>query len=191
MSDSSDLSPGVRYFLGSLERRSETLKSLRNRTEAKFQVVNFEEVEQFFRTIKAQNIFITTVGVSGKAEATILSKAIFNLNKVVSVFYSISIDDTQSGYLRIRPDIELQTIVVESLHGLRPQPKMLYQSENQQNIIRFMSRWLLKRIDWKMTKLNNLELYKHFVAVRREEMEAQIEAQLEEGMEIVDASPKA
>lgn len=183
MSNSSEMSPGIKYFMRSLERRSDTLKSIKSRSAARFQDVDFEEVEQFFRTIKAQNIFISTVGVNGKAEATILSKAIFNLNKVVSVFYSISLDESQSGYLRIRPDIELQTILVESMHGLRPKPTVLYQSPNQLNIIRFMTRWMLKRIDWRMTKIDNLDLYKRFVEVRREEMEAKIEAQIiEEGL---------
>lgn len=184
MSKCPEITPGLQYFIGAIERRSETLKILKNRSLAKYPRIEFEEVEKFFRTIKVQNIFIKTVGVSGKAESTILTKAIFNLNKVISIFYSISLDETQSGYLRIRPDIEQQTILVESLHGLRPTPQVLYQSPNQQNIIRFMSRWLLKRIDWEMTKLNNLDLYKCFVEARREEMEEKIEAHIEEGLHL-------
>ena len=34
--------------------------------------------------------------------------------------------------------------------------------------------WLLRRIDWEKTKLDNLDLYKRFVEVEREELEAKI-----------------
>lgn len=180
MSNPTDITPGVRYFFRTLEKRSEALKNAERLTELRFQEVPIDEVEQFFRTIKTQNIFINTVGINGKRESTILSKAIFNLNKVIRIFYSVSLDDRQSGFLRIRTDIENQTIVVEAIHGLRPKPELLYHSPDQCHIIRFMTRWLLRRIDWNKTKLNNLELYKQFIEVRRAEMEAQIQAQIDE-----------
>lgn len=179
MSTQNDITPAVKFFFKSLERRSDALKNAERLTEIRYQDVPIDEVEQFFRTIKSQNIFINTVGVNGKRESTILAKAIFNLNQVVRVYYSISFDDTQSGFLRIRTDVENQTIVVERIHGLRPRPELLYQSADQLKIVRYMTRWLLRRIDWNKTKLNNLELYKQFVEVRREEHEEQLREQIE------------
>lgn len=179
MSSGIEVSRGVRYFFRALEKRSDALKNAELLSELRYQEVPIDEVEQFFRTIKTQNIFINTVGINGKRESTILSKAIFNLNKVIRIFYSTSLDDQQSGFLRIRTDVEAQTIVVEAIHGLRPKPELMYHSPDQCHIIRYMTRWLLRRIDWNKTKLNNLDLYKQFVEVRRAEMEAQIQAQLE------------
>lgn len=177
------LTPGVKYFFSSLETRSDLLKEAKRQEAQRFKEIPIDEVEQFFRTIRTQNIFIKTVGLNGKQESTILSKAIFNLNKVVRIFYSISLDDSQSGFVRIMPDVINQTIVIEVLHGLRPKPEVLYHSPNQASIIRFMTRWLLRRIDWKMTKLDNLDLYKQFVEERRLEMEERIQEQIEDGHE--------
>lgn len=185
MSTPNDITPAVKYFFKSLEQRSNALKNAERLTEIRYKDVPVDEVEQFFRAIKAQNIFINTVGMNGKRESTILSKAIFNLNQVVRVYYSISFDDNQTGFIRIRPDVTNQTIVVERIHGLRPRPEPLYQSHEQIKIVRYMTRWLLRRIDWDKTKLNNLELYKQFLDVRREEHEEQLRQQLEgvvEGM---------
>lgn len=191
MSTQNDITPAVKFFFKSLERRSDALKNAERLTEIRYQDVPIDEVEQFFRTIKAQNIFINTVGVNGKRESTILAKAIFNLNQIVRVYYSISFDDTQSGCLRIRTDVENQTIVVERIHGLRPRPELLYQSADQLKIVRYMTRWLLRRIDWNKTKLNNLELYKQFVEARREEHEAQLREQIEGVVEEMVDSNKA
>ena len=191
MSTQNDISPAVKFFFKSLERRSDALKNAERLTEIRYQDVPIDQVEQFFRTIKAQNIFINTVGVNGKRESTILAKAIFNLNQVVRVYYSISFDDTQSGFLRIRTDVENQTIVVERIHGLRPRPELLYQSADQLKIVRYMTRWLLRRIDWNKTKLNNLELYRQFVEARREEHEAQLREQIEGVVEDIVGSTKA
>ncbi|WP_029936022.1 hypothetical protein [Thiomicrospira pelophila] len=191
MSTQNDITPAVKFFFKSLERRSDALKNAERLTEIRYQDVPIDEVEQFFRTIKAQNIFINTVGVNGKRESTILAKAIFNLNQIVRVYYSISFDDTQSGFLRIRTDVENQTIVVERIHGLRPRPELLYQSADQLKIVRYMTRWLLRRIDWNKTKLNNLELYKQFVEARREEHEAQLREQIEGVVEEMVDSSKA
>ena len=191
MSTQNDITPAVKFFFKSLERRSDALKNAERLTEIRYQDVPIDEVEQFFRTIKAQNIFINTVGVNGKRESTILAKAIFNLNQIVRVYYSISFDDTQSGFLRIRTDVENQTIVVERIHGLRPRPELLYQSADQLKIVRYMTRWLLRRIDWNKTKLNNLELYKQFVEARREQHEAQLREQIEGVVEEMVDSNKA
>lgn len=191
MSTQNDITPAVKFFFKSLERRSDALKNAERLTEIRYQDVPIDEVEQFFRTIKVQNIFINTVGVNGKRESTILAKAIFNLNQIVRVYYSISFDDTQSGFLRIRTDVENQTIVVERIHGLRPRPELLYQSPDQLKIVRYMTRWLLRRIDWNKTKLNNLELYKQFVEARREQHEEQLREQIEGVVEEMVDSNKA
>ena len=191
MKTQNDISPAVKFFFKSLERRSDALKNAERLTEIRYKDVPIDEVEQFFRSIKGQNIFINTVGVNGKRESTILAKAIFNLNQVVRVYYSISFDDSQSGFLRIRTDVENQTIVVERIHGLRPRPELLYQSADQLKIVRYMTRWLLRRIDWNKTKLNNLELYKQFVEARREEHEAQLREQIEGVVEEFVDSKKA
>ncbi|MBE0493293.1 MAG: hypothetical protein IBX48_03030 [Thiomicrospira sp.] len=191
MSTQNDISPAVKFFFKSLERRSDALKNAERLTEIRYKEVPIDEVEQFFRSIKGQNIFINTVGVNGKRESTILAKAIFNLNQVVRVYYSISFDDSQSGFLRIRTDVENQTIAVERIHGLRPRPELLYQSADQLKIVRYMTRWLLRRIDWDKTKLNNLELYKQFVEARREEHEAQLREQIEGVVEEIVDSKKA
>lgn len=191
MSTQMDITPAVKFFFKSLERRSDALKNAERLTEIRYQDVPIDEVEQFFRTIKAQNIFINTVGVNGKRESTILAKAIFNLNQIVRVYYSISFDDSQSGFLRIRPDVEHQTIVVERIHGLRPRPELLYQSADQLKIVRYMTRWLLRRIDWNKTKLSNLELYKQFVEVRQAEREEQIREQIEGVVEDIVGSNKS
>lgn len=191
MSTQNDISPAVKFFFKSLERRSDALKNAERLTEIRYKDVPIDEVEQFFRSIKGQNIFINTVGVNGKRESTILAKAIFNLNQVVRVYYSISFDDSQSGFLRIRTDVENQTIAVERIHGLRPRPELLYQSADQLKIVRYMTRWLLRRIDWDKTKLNNLELYKQFVEARREEHEAQLREQIEGVVEEIVDSKKA
>ncbi len=182
MSNAVTITPAIKFFFKTLERRSDALKSAQIMAQQRYKEVPIDEVEHFFRAIKGQNIFINTVGVNGKRESTILAKAIFNLNKVIRLYYSVSYDDRQSGFIRIRTDVDAQTIVVERIHGIRPQPELLYHSADQCHIIRFMTRWLLRRIDWDKTKLDNLELYKRFVEVQREETEAMIQAQIEEEM---------
>lgn len=186
MANKTDITPALSYFFKSLERRSDSVRNANQLTQQRFKEVGFDEVEQFFRSLKTQNIFIHTVGVNGKAESTILSKAIYSMGRVVRVYYSSSFDDMQNGFILVTPDIELQTICVERMHGLRPKPEMLYHSSDQMKVIKYMTRWLLRRIDWKKTKLNNLDLYKLFVEARKKEEEARLQAQLElmsEGME--------
>jgi hypothetical protein len=179
MAQVKEITPALQFFFKSLEKRSDALKDAERLASLTQQDLPMDEVEHFFRAIKTQNIFINTVGVNGKRESTILSKAIFNLNKIVRIYYSTSYDDTQSGFLRIRTDIEHQTIVVERLHGIRPVPELLYHSRNQTRIVQYMTRWLLRRIDWNKTKLDNLELYKAFTEARREEHEARLREEIE------------
>ncbi len=84
-----------------------------------------------------QNIFIYTVGVNGKRESTILTKAMFSINKVVRIYYSTSFDESQQGFLRLSPDVDQQLILVERLHGFRPKPELLYASKDECHVIRF------------------------------------------------------
>lgn len=178
MKNEKSVAPAVKYFFKRLEKRSEQIKADISEASSKFQEIPFEQVEGFFRQIMSQNIFIHTVGINGKHESTILAKAVFSMNKVVRVYYSTSFDDDNSGFIRIRPDSNEQLIIVERLHGLRPQPELLYASRDECHVIRFMVRWLMRRIDWDKTKLSNLELYKRIVVEEQEELQAQIEAQI-------------
>lgn len=168
------ISPGLRYFFKKMEKKSAEIESLRLLTEENNKVVPFDEVEKFSRALMTQNIFIYTVGVNGKPESTILAKAMFSINKVVRLYYSTSFDEYTQGYLRIRPDMNQQMILVERLHGYRPEPEVLYASMDECHVVRFFIGWLLRRIDWEKTKLDNLDLYKRFVEVEREELEAKI-----------------
>lgn len=182
MRNDKPVTPAVKYFFRRLEKRSAQIQQALNAQESQYQEVPFEEVEGFFRQIMTQNIFIHTVGLNGKHESTILSKAIFSMNRVVRVYYSTSFDENHSGFIRLRPDVSLQSIVVERMHGYRPTGDVLYASRDQCHVIRFMIRWLLRRIDWDKTKLNNLDLYKRFLEEQQAEIEkklAEVEAQRE------------
>lgn len=176
MMNQKDVTPAVKYFFKHLEKRSEQIQADLSYRSLESQAVPFEEVEGFFRQIMTQNIFIHTVGMNGKKESTILSKAIFSMNKVVRIYYSTSFDDVNSGFIRIRPDSHEQLIIVERLHGIRAKAERMYTSRDQCHVIRFMIRWLMRRIDWNKTKLSNLELYKRIVTERQQEVEAQIAA---------------
>ena len=178
MKNEKALAPAVRYFFKRLERRSEQIQSGISEVSSQHNEVPFEEVEGFFRQIMTQNIFIHTVGLNGKHESTILAKAIFSMNKVVRVYYSTSFDEDNSGFIRVRPDSEEQLIIVERMHGLRPKSERIYASHDQCHVVRFMIRWLMRRIDWDKTKLNNLDLYKRVVAQEEEELRLKIKEQI-------------
>lgn len=174
MRNNKPIGPAIKYFFRRLEKRSaEIEQELKSEAESR-QEIEFEEVEGFFRQIMTQNIFIHTVGLNGKHESTILSKAIFSMNRVVRVYYSTSFDEEQSGFIRIKPVAKEQKIVVERLHGYRPRGELMYASGDQNHVIRFMIRWLLRRIDWDKTRLANLDLYKRFLAQQQAEIEEQI-----------------
>ena len=170
-----ELSTGVEYLFRQMEKKEQENQEARRLHHESIQEVDFEEVERFFRQIKTQNIFIHTVGLNGKSESTILSKALFSMNKVVKVYYSTSFDENNTGYLRVSPDRYEQKILVERMHGFRPQPELLYQSADQCHIIRWMIKWMMPRIDWQKTKLANLDLYRLFTDKREKELEKQIE----------------
>ena len=169
MENRKQVTPAVKYFLKHLERRSESLEMVVESERNAIKEIPFEEIENFFRRIMTQNIFIHTVGMNGRPESTILSKATFSMNKVVRVYYSTSFDDSETGFIRIQPNKAQQMIVVERLHGIRPKSEVLYQSRDQCHVIRFMTRWMLRRIDWNKTHLKNLDLYKQFVEQEKQE----------------------
>ncbi len=178
MKNDKTLAPAVRYFFKRLERRAEEIQAGISEASESHQDVQFDEVEGFFRQIMSQNIFIHTVGMNGKHESTILAKAVFSMDKVVRVYYSTSFDEDNSGFLRIRPDSQEQLIIVERMHGLRPRSERIYASHDQCHVVRFMVRWLMRRIDWDKTKLSNLDLYKRVVAQEQEELRLKIEEQI-------------
>ncbi|WP_044408051.1 hypothetical protein [Thiomicrospira microaerophila] len=179
MATKQDITPALKHFFNSLERRQQAVHNANALKRDRFKEVEFSEVEQFFRAVRTQNIFIHTVGLNSKAESTILNKALYSMGRVARIYYSSSFDDRKNGFLVIFPDQELQTIVIERMHGLRPTPEMLYHSPDQLKIVKYITRWLLRRIDWKKTKLNNLELYRLFVEARNEEHERQLQEQIE------------
>jgi len=174
MRNNKPVAPAVRYFFKRLEKRSAQIEAEILAKSDMYQEVEFADVEGFFRQIMTQNIFIHTVGLNGKHESTILSKAIFSMNRVVRLYYSTSFNENNSGFIRLRPDMNSQAIIVERMHGYRPIPEVLYASRDQCHVIRFMIRWLIRRIDWDKTKLANLDLYKRFLEEQQAEIEEQI-----------------
>lgn len=172
-----NITPALKYFFKKLERKSDEYYRAEQSQEVKSHSVPFDEVERFARAIMTQNIFIHTVGINGKHESTILTKAMFSINKVVRLYYSTTLDENNQGYIRIRPDSEQQLILVERLHGFRPNPELLYASLDECHVIRFFISWLIRRIDWDKTKVSNLDLYKEFVEIERKEIEDEIAVQ--------------
>lgn len=173
----SNITPALRYFFKKLERKSDEFYQAEQSRNVKANEVPFDEVERFARAIMTQNIFIHTVGINGKHESTILTKAMFSINKVVRLYYSTTLDENNQGYIRIRPDSVQQLILVERLHGYRPVPELLYASLDECHVIRFFISWLMRRIDWDKTKVSNLDLYKEFVEIERKEIEEEIAIQ--------------
>lgn len=177
------MSKGLRYFFKKLERKSGLLETEKNNQAEQIKEVPFDEVERFSRALMTQNIFIYTVGMNGKRESTILAKAMFSINKMVRLYYSTTLDETGQGYLRLRADFNRQLILVERLHGLRPEPELIYASLDESHVIRFFANWILKRIDWEKTRVNHLELYKQLKQIEQEELEARLAIQLAEEQE--------
>lgn len=169
-----DITKGLKYFFKKLEKKSFELDEEKASLVASRREVPFDQVETFSRALMTQNIFIHTVGMNGKHESTILSKAMFSINKVVRLYYSTSFDESVQGYIRLRPCYKQQLIVVERMHGYRPQPELLYASIDECHVIRFFSNWIVKRIDWSKTKISNLDLYKRFKDVERQEYEDRV-----------------
>ena len=172
------MSKGLRYFFKKLERKSGLLETEKNNQAEQIKEVPFDEVERFSRALMTQNIFIYTVGMNGKRESTILAKAMFSINKMVRLYYSTTLDETGQGYLRLRADFNRQLILVERLHGLRPEPELIYASLDESHVIRFFANWILKRIDWEKTRVNHLELYKQLKQIEQKELEDRLAIQL-------------
>lgn len=169
-----EITSGLKYFFKKLEKKSQQLDEEKASYEAGHKHVSFDQVELFTRALMTQNIFIHTVGLNGKHESTILAKAIFSINKVVRLYYSTSLDENVQGYIRLRPCYQQQLVVVERMHGYRPKPELLYASLDECHVIRYFSNWIAKRIDWNKTKISNLDLYKRFKEVERQEYEEQV-----------------
>ncbi|MBN2646444.1 MAG: hypothetical protein JXR44_01505 [Thiotrichales bacterium] len=170
---------GVDYLFRQMERQEQRNSDRKEQLSVALREVEFAEIERFFRQIKTQNIFLFTVGLNGKPESTILSKAVFSMNHLVKVYYSTSFDESQSGYLRITPDRLTQQILVERIHGMYAEPERLYQSVDQCHVIRWMVKWMMPRMDWHKTKLANLDLYRLFSDQRekqRQEQEALLDS---------------
>lgn len=186
------MTPALKHFFRVLERKSNSLDEERRILLKSLEEVDFDEIEQFFRALKSQNIFIYTVGSSGKSVSMLLEKAVFSLNRVIRIYYSTSFDEVEQGYVRVQADLESRLILVERMHGYRPVPELLYASHDECHVIRFMVRWLLRRIDWSKTKLENLELYKRYVENQREEIELALaeELAMQEAREIQSALDK-
>lgn len=173
------VTPAIKYFFAVLEKENAKAEVHReNQREDEF--LPIEEVEAFVRALKTQNIFIFTVGVSGKQESTILSKAIFNLNKVIKIYYSTSFDEHDSGFIRVRSDLLAQKIIVERLHGLRPVAEPMYQSSDQCHVVRFLTKWIINRIDWQKTKITTLDIYDAYLKLREEELKEKLEQEIYE-----------
>ena len=188
MENRKQVPPAVQYFLRHMEKRSNALARVVETERNAVREVPFEDVENFFRRIMTQNIFIHTVGMNGRPESTILSKATFSMNRVVRLYYSTSFDDSEAGFIRIQPNNKQQLIIVERLHGSRPKPEVIYQSADQCHVIRFMTRWLIRRIDWSKTHLKNLDLYKQYAEQIKQEEQDRLDAielkKIEEQMEV-------
>ncbi|WP_024850363.1 hypothetical protein [Hydrogenovibrio kuenenii] len=169
-----EITKGLKYFFKKLEKKSQQLDEERAADLASRREIAFDEVESFSRALMTQNIFIHTIGINGKHESTILAKAMFSINKVVRVYYSTSFDENVQGYIRLRPCYQQQLVVVERMHGYRPKPELLYASVDECHVVRYFANWISKRVDWNKTKISNLDLYKQFKEVERQEYEEKV-----------------
>lgn len=165
-----EVTPSLEFFFSVLEREDQQRREQQRLLEPS-EALDIEMVESFVRTLKTQNIFIHTVGLSGKHESTILSKAIFSLNKVIKIYYSTSFDENDTGFLRIRSDELEHRLVIERLHGYRPVAERLYSSTDQCHIIRYITKWLVNRVDWQKTKLSTLDIYDAFLEKRQQDLQ--------------------
>jgi hypothetical protein len=136
--------------------------------------VPFDLVELFVRRLRQQNVFVRILGPNGKYESLLLNKVIFSMSKVVRIYCSVSIRDEDNVFLRIHPDLQRGMIVVEKLQGPHPAPEVIFQHKDQCHIIRFITHWIVARLDWQKTKLSNLDVYKLFVQTRQEQLEQKL-----------------
>ncbi|WP_294948371.1 hypothetical protein [Sulfurivirga sp.] len=132
-------------------------------------------LELFIRRIRQQNIFVRIMGPNGKRESLLLSKVLFSMSKVIRLYCSLSVRDEDNVYLRIFPDTRTGLIRVQRLRGGDVlMPEEVFAHADQCHIIRFITRWIVERVDWQKTKLRNLDIYKLFVQTRQEQLEQKL-----------------
>jgi hypothetical protein len=173
------LNESARYFFRKLERKYHQRLEAQKKIDYENREVVVDDLMDFFRSVATQNIFIYTVGVGGKKESTILSKAVFSMTKEVKVYYSTSFNYAETGFIRVRIDKPTREILIERMHGYRPVPEVLYHSKRQWHVIRFMCDWFLQRIDWSKTKVENLDMYMALLDERQKVLEEKIALQEE------------
>lgn len=167
-------SPAIDAFFAKLIHREQAVRRMEAFADALRPQINADEIVHFFRVLKGQNIFIQTIGLTGKLESNILSNVIYNFNDEVRLYYSQSLDDSRSGFIRVCPDIDEGLIAVDNIYGDPLSQYRLYQSPDQKAILKYMIRWLLKRIDWQKTRLDNIDLYHVFRERKQAEAEAEV-----------------
>lgn len=167
-------SPAIDAFFAKLIHREQAVRRMEVFADAVRPQLNSEEIVHFFRVLKGQNIFIQTIGLTGKLESNILSNVIYNFNDEIRLYYSQSLDETQSGFIRVCPDLPEGVIAVDNIYGEPLSQLRLYQSPDQKAILKYMIRWLLKRIDWQKTRLDNIDLYHIFLERKQAEAEAEV-----------------
>lgn len=166
--------PALFYFMRLLERAEDRAMVQQFEEDERLHHVPFELVEQFMRQVRQQNLFVYITGTSGKRESLLIGKISFSMGGVVRLYESLSLREEESGYVRIYPDNRRGVIVVERLRGPLYVPKVIYQHRRECHIIRFIAHWIIDRIDWKKTRLRNLDLYKLFVRTRDERLQRQL-----------------
>lgn len=167
--------PAVRYFLRRLERAED--QYLVDRFLHEYQThheVPFELVDHFVRRIRQQNIFVYMQGPNGKQESLLLTKVLFSMNKVVRLYVSLSMREEDYRFLRIYPNPRTGKITVEQLRDRQAAPQEVFSHRDQCHIIRYLTNWIVAHLDWKKTKLRNLDIYKLFVETRQRQLEQKL-----------------
>ncbi len=167
-------SPAIDAFFEKLIHREQAVRRMEQVVDGLKPQLDASEIVHFFRVLKGQNIFIQAIGLTGKLESNILSNVIYNFNDEVRLYYSQSLDETQSGFIRVSPDLVAGVIAVDNIYGEPLTQLRLYQSLDQKAILKYMIRWLLKRIDWQKTRLDNVDLYHIFIERKQAEAEAEM-----------------
>ncbi len=180
--------PALFYFMRRLERAEDQYLTRRFAERIKtHHEVPFELVELFIRRIRQQNIFVYITGPNGKRESLLLNKVLFSMSKVVRLYCSLSLRDEENLYLRMYPDTRSGQILVERFGGAWSDRRVVFRHHDQCHAIRFLTNWIVERLDWQKTKLRNLDIYKLFVQTRQQQLEQQLkalneEAQMRRGM---------
>ncbi len=167
--------PALFYLMRRLERAEDQYLA---RTFSSYHRTHHEVdtrlLELFIRRIRQQNIFVRIMGPNGKQESLLLSKVLFSMSRVIRLYCSLSVRDEDNVYLRIFPDTRTGLIRVQRLRGSVLAPEEVFAHADQCHIIRFITRWIVERVDWQKTKLRNLDIYKLFVQTRQEQLEQKL-----------------